>query len=333
MGAILLALLLSGPALTDDRDQQSLLRALENQERHLESKVGMRYRLGDRSVTGQQLLATTREFREVVRDYWGTPRFQQEITRRFDILPGVSTYFTGYYLPLLDARRHKTGQFVYPLYALPVSGRGYSRQQIEAGALAGKGLEIAWVNDPIKRYSLMVQGSGMLRFEDGRVVNVNYAGSNGHPYRSLGKLFMQWGLLSEETLSWQRIRDYLTANPEKREPIFNHNPSYVYFKIQGGGPYGVLQGVPLTPGRSIATDKRVYPGGGLAYIEFPEPIVGKDGKLEGFRQTGRFVLDQDTGGAIRGPARCDIFMGGGDEAAEMAGYLKHYGQMRYLVKK
>lgn len=333
MGAFLLALLLSGPPLTDDGDQQSLLHALDRQEQHLESKRGMRFRLGDRQVSGLQLLETARAFRSVVREFWGTPRFQQEVEKRFEVLPPVQTYFTGYYLPMLEASRHKRGKFVYPLYRLPASGRNLSRQQIEAGALAGKGLEIAWVDDPIKRYSLMVQGSGMLRFDDGQIVNVNYAGANGHPYRSLGKLFIQWGLVSEETLSWQRIRDFLTANPHKRESIFNHNPSYVYFRIQEGGPYGVLPGVPLTPGRSIATDKRVYPGGGLAYIEFPEPIIGRDGKLDGFRQTGRFVLDQDTGGAIRGEARCDIFMGGGEEAAERAGYLKHHGRMRYLLKR
>jgi membrane-bound lytic murein transglycosylase A len=166
----------------------------------------------------------------------------------------------------------------------------------------------------------MVQGSGLLQFPDGRVVNINYAGSNGFPYQSLGRIFIDEGLLTEETLSWQAIRAYLQVHPEKRDAYFNRNQSYCFFKLNNGGPFG-LSRIPLTAGRSIATDKRRYPAGALAYLSVPEHHIG------------RFVIDQDTGGAIKGKARVDLYLGGGSQAEELAGVLKHPGDLTYLLVK
>lgn len=307
-------------AWTDDQSRESLLLAIDRQVRDLKRLPAARVRLGGRWTTRRVLLQTLTTFAAVVRRSYGTPDFAKEIERRFDLCREGKAYVTGYYLPLLEARHERGGAFVYPLHRLPAKDRHYTRAQIEAGALAHRGLELAWVSDVFARYSLMVQGSGLLHFPDGQTVNVNYAGSNGFPYKSMGKLFIAEGLLTEETLSWQAIKAYLQAHPEQRDRFFNRNQSYCFFKVSAGGPYG-LSRIPLTPGRSIATDKNRYPAGALAYLQVPEHAIR------------RFVLDQDTGGAIKGKARVDLFLGGGDAAEDLAGRLKHPGELTYLLVK
>jgi membrane-bound lytic murein transglycosylase A len=308
------------PAWADDQSQTSLLQAIQRQKQDLQGQPGTRVRLGDRWTTRGTLLQTLHAFEAVVRAHYGKPTFAGEISRRFDVLREGEAYVTGYYLPLLEARRERTGEFVYPLHRYPDKDRHYTREQIEKGALAKRGLELAWVKDPIARYSLMVQGSGLLRFPEGRIVNVNYAGSNGFPYTSMGKLFIAEGLLTEETLSWQAIKAHFLAHPEQRERYFNRNQSYCFFKLSEGGPFG-LSRIPLTAGRSIATDKARYPAGALGYLTVPEHGIA------------RFVLDQDTGGAIKGKARVDLYLGGGEAAEDLAGRLKHPGELTYLLLK
>jgi membrane-bound lytic murein transglycosylase A len=305
---------------SDNQDKASLLVAIDRQIRDLQKLPAAKVRLGSRWTTRQAMLQTLRTFADVVRQYHGKPDFAKEIDRRFDVCREGAAYVTGYYLPLLEARRERGGAFIYPLHRLPEKDRHYTRAQIEGGALAKRGLELAWVSDVFARYSLMVQGSGLLRFPDGHVTNVNFAGSNGFPYTSMGKLFIAEGLLTEQTLSWQAIKAYLQAHPERREAYFNRNQSYCFFKVSDGGPYGLAR-IPLTPGRSIATDKSRYPAGGLAFLSVPEQGIS------------RFVLDQDTGGAIKGKARVDLYLGGGSAAEDLAGRLKHPGELTYLLLK
>lgn len=320
MLAFLTAVALQWPTFTDDLDKASLLKAVAHQEQDLLKQPKQALVMADRKVTTADLLRSLRLFRQVVQQHHGKPSFDLELRRRFQLVDVGGAYVTGYYLPLLDASWRREGAYVYPLYRFPGADRRYSRQQIEAGALAGRGLELAWVKDPIARYSLMVQGSGLLRFADGQMRHVNYAGSNGFAYQSLGKIFLAEGKLTDETLSWQAIRDYFLANPHERETYFNRNASYSFFKLSDGGPYG-LSRIPLTPGRSIATDKRHFPAGGLGYISIPSQGIS------------RFVLDQDTGGAILGRHRVDLYLGGGEAAADLAGRLKHDGQLYFLLAK
>jgi membrane-bound lytic murein transglycosylase A len=305
---------------TDDQDKDSLLLAIQRQIQDLQGQPDARIKLGERGTTRRTLLRTLQAFAAVVRDHHGKPSFAKAIQQRFQVTREGAAYVTGYYLPLLQAREQRTGEFIYPLHRFPAKDRHYPRAAIENGALAHRGLELAWVSDPFARYSLMVQGSGLLQFPDGRVVNINYAGSNGFPYQSLGRIFIDEGLLTEETLSWQAIRAYLQVHPEKRDAYFNRNQSYCFFKLNNGGPFG-LSRIPLTAGRSIATDKRRYPAGALAYLSVPEHHIG------------RFVIDQDTGGAIKGKARVDLYLGGGSQAEELAGVLKHPGDLTYLLVK
>ena len=183
----------------------------------------------------------------------------------------------------------------------------FSRHEIdELGLLNGKGFEIAWAKDPVDLFFLHIQGSGLLQLQDGRVLQLNYAASNGLPYTSIGKVLLDQKRIREEEVSMQSLRRYLGDHPEQRDRIFAKNKRYIFFRIVEEGPIGNL-GVPLTAGRSIATDKRLFPKGALALMVTQRPILNSKGALVGWEPFSRFVLNQDTGSAIRGKRRVDLF--------------------------
>jgi len=288
------------------------------------------------------------------------------IAARFDIIPSsaapseADVLFTGYYQPVIEASLAPGDGFDYPIYAVPadlvaqnqndagVSSGGeiklgrivegalvpyYSRREIDQlGVLRGRNLELAWVKDPIDLFFLHIQGSGLLRLRDGREVTVGYAAQNGLPYRSIGRLLIDNGKVSKEEMSMQRLHQYLTENPAEQDEVFAYNESYVFFRLIEGGPPGSL-GVPVTAGRSIATDARRFPRGAPALVQTEIPIIGAQGDLAGWRPITRFVLNQDTGGAIRGPQRADYFFGTGNEAGALAGYMNRQGRLYFLVLK
>lgn len=353
-------------AIADDGDPAALAQSLARTRAYLDALARPTIKLLDREVSVERLRATARRFSELVETQWGTPAFAEALRAEFEwvAMPGAEgdgrVLFTGYHLPLLEAREKPDATFRFPLYAPPedmirfdlgafrpslagqaltarVDGRRllpyHSRAEIDdGGALRGRGLEIAWVNDELARYSLMVQGSGMLRFEDGRVVNVNYAAQNGHVYASLGKALIKDGKIPQDRISMPAIEGYFKAHPDQLRPYLNRNPSYVFFRLQPDGPFG-SSGISLTPGRAIATDKRLFPAGAIAYLEYPRARFAPDGTVSEWQSGSRFVVDQDTGGAILGPGRIDIFWGGGEEAARLAGTLNGHGRAHYLLLK
>jgi membrane-bound lytic murein transglycosylase A len=168
--------------------------------------------------------------------------------------------------------------------------------------------------------------------EDGSEVRVNYQTKNGHPYRSIGGYLIQKGLLTKEEVSMQSIRRWLDENPDRMREVFNHNPSMVFFKEGDKGPIGCYS-VPVTPYRSIATQKRLFPACGIAFITTEKPAETKDGEVISWEPFGRFVMNQDTGGAIVGPGRVDLFTGHGDDAELTAGHMKQPGSLYFLVLK
>ena len=207
----------------------------------------------------------------------------------------------------------------------------YSRREIDqAGALRGRGLEIAWLKDPVDIFVLQIQGSGLLQLADGRRLHVGYAAQNGRPYRSIGRLLIDQQKIANEEMSMQRLRRYLAEEPQERDEILFYNESYVFFRLLDDGPLGSL-GVPLTPGRSLATDARLFPKGALAFIATEKPVLDDNGGLSGWQPIARFVLNQDTGGAIRGLQRGDIFFGGDGAAAGEAGYMNRQGNLYFLM--
>ena len=261
--------------------------------------------------------------------------------------------FTGYYQPVIEASLTPSEEYRYPIYALPSDliaqqldgekrlGRienevlvpYYSRREIDQlGVLRGRDLEIAWVKDPIDLFFLHIQGSGLLRLADGREVTVGYAGQSGLAYRSIGRLLIDTGKVPKEEMSMQRLRRYLIDYPAEQNEIFAYNESYVFFRLSDDGPFGSL-GVPVTAGRSMATDSRLFPRGALALAQTDIPIVGASGELAGWRPMMRFVLNQDTGGAIRGPQRADYYFGTGETAGALAGYMNRQGRLYFLVLK
>ena len=209
----------------------------------------------------------------------------------------------------------------------------YTREEIDGGGvLSGKKLELAWV-DPIDAFFLQVQGSGAVRFSDGREIRLGYAAKNGHPYVGIGKLL--YDQIPKEEMTMHRLDNHLRSLPEDemREILFK-NPSYVFFRKLEGRPL-THSGTEVVNGRTIATDKSYYPKGTLAYMEFTKPAFSDEFSREPntWEKTSRFVLDQDTGGAIKGPHRVDLFWGKGEQAGQHAGVLKNWGKLYYLVPK
>lgn len=262
---------------------------------------------------------------------------------------------TGYYEPLLQGSRTRTRVYRYAVYRRPADlltidlgslyeelkgkrlrgrlkgGRRvvpyFSREEIDNGNNPLKGSEIAWVSDPVGLFFLHIQGSGRIRFQDGSEIAVGYSDQNGHPYYAIGRRLIAIGDINEEDISLQSIRDWLRNNPDDAVNLLNRNPSYVFFTVrekQKSGPIGTL-GVPLTPERSIAVDRRVVRLGLPVWLDTTLP--GSDEKIP-YR---RLVFAQDTGGAIRGTVRADLFWGNGPRAEENAGRMRQPGSLYVLM--
>ena len=209
----------------------------------------------------------------------------------------------------------------------------YSREEIDGqGVLQGKRLELAWV-DPVDAFFLQVQGSGTVRFPNGKELRLGYAAKNGHPYVGIGKLL--YHKIPKEEMTMQALDKHLRSlSTEEMQKILFQNPSYVFFRVIEGRPV-THSGAEVVDGRTIATDKSFYPKGTLAFLEFPRPTFSDEfsTRPNTWVTTSRFVLDQDTGGAIKGPHRVDLFWGTGEDAGQHAGVLKDWGKLYYLVPK
>lgn len=241
---------------------------------------------------------------------------------------GTDMLFTGYYEPELKGARYRGGPFQYPIYALPDEAREgpwLARAELEqTGAMAGRNLELAWLADPVDVYFLQVQGSGRIRLDDGTAMRVGYAGKNGHPYRSVGKEMIRQGLLDEHSVSADGIRDWVRANGDAGLQLLHHNPSYVFFREVSRvpadrGPLGAMNRS-VTAGRSLAVDPDYTPLGAPVWIE-----------KQGRTPMRRLMVAQDTGAAIKGAQRADIFFGTGPVAGKEAGTIRDGGRMVVLM--
>lgn len=236
--------------------------------------------------------------------------------------------FTGYYEPELNGSAVQTPRFAWPLYRMPPElqeGMVYrSRAEIEAGALRGRGLEIAWIDDPVEVFFLHIQGSGRVKMTDGSVIRLGYAGRNGHAYRSVGQELVRRGLFQPHQVSAQVIKAFVRRNPALGAELLNHNPSYVFFRklkklAPELGPIGAM-GRSITPLRSVAVDPAYVPLGAPVWIE-----------KGGAQPLNRLMVAQDTGGAIKGAQRADIFFGYGPAAGEAAGVVRDGGRLVQLL--
>ncbi len=226
--------------------------------------------------------------------------------------------------PILRGRLQENGKVV-PYY---------SRTEIDyEDKLKGRDLELLWVDDETDRFFLQIQGSGLVRLENGDTVMVGYSAANGQPYRSIGGWLIRQGLLTRAEVSMPTIRAWLKTHPERREEVFKVNPSYVFFhKLKTKAALGCYQ-VPVTAHHSIATDRKVFPGGALALVATEKPIFSPAGELTGWRRHQQLVLNQDTGGAIKGPFRVDLYCGADQAAEQMAGVMKQHGRLFFFVPR
>ncbi|MBF0140139.1 MAG: MltA domain-containing protein [Magnetococcales bacterium] len=266
---------------------------------------------------------------------------------------------TAYYEPLLHGSLKRSKKYRFPLYKRPpdleevnvadwrsdpkgkrVIGRKvkgkmvpyYDRADIDRHKrLEKRGLELVWVDNELDAFFLQVQGSGRVLLDNGQTMRVGYHCTNGHPYRSIGKLLIEEKQISKEDMSLPSLRTWLQQHPDQITRVFEYNPSYVFFRKMSGEPQGNTA-VPLTPGRSVATDHRLFPKGAPGLLKTSLPILAADKKtVTGWRKEIRFVVNQDTGGAIAGPGRVDLFTGFGDEAESIAGIMKSEGSSLYFI--
>ena len=239
--------------------------------------------------------------------------------------------FTGYYEPVLRGSLRRDSKYKYAVYQKPkdlVDGQPYlGRRRIIDGELSRKGLAIAFVDDPVDLFFLQIQGSGRIILEDGRIIRVGYDAKNGCPYRALGKYMIDNGIMKKGEITADKIKDWLRANPDKANDVMNYNPSYVFFRVLKTDPIGA-QGVPLIPEASLAVDKKFVPYGTPIWLETTLPDTGK-----GEKEYNKLLIAQDTGGAIKGPVRGDVFFGRGNRAAKLASFMKQKGEYYLLLPK
>lgn len=350
----------------DDLDLSSLERAIDRSLLYYSRIRKPSFYFGDREIPVSELKASLAAFREIIRSADPDEVKLKRIREGFEFIPSPgqdgrgTVIFTGYYVPVLEGSRVRTDRYRYPLYRKPddlvvvspqkrnsrngnepLIGRMergelvpyYTRDEIDRqGVLAGRRLEFVWVDDQVALYSLHVQGSGKIRLTDGRTIMVSYALANGRPFRSLSRALIEKGRMSAQEVSYPRVQQYLRDNPGELGDLFSYNDRYIFFREVEHKALGSLE-VPVTSGRTIATDPDVFPKGALAFIRTRKPVFDASGQISRWVPFSRFVLNQDTGAAIRGPGRADLFCGEGPEAERLAGSFSERGEIYILIRK
>lgn len=314
------------------------------------------YNLCDRRVSVAELQDTLTELSRLWKSTGGGANFLRQAAKEFELLAlrvggkEKKVLLTGYFEPLVEGALARDEQFAYPVYALPVDlvQRGdevgrlaegqlvpyWTRGEIEDGNLLA-GQELVFLNDPVEAFILQVQGSGRVRLRDGSVRRIQYAAKNGRPYRSIGKLLATRGAMPLNQVSLPAIGAYLKAHPEETKEVLHYNESYVFFRwgdAEQCGPLGCL-GEPLVPGRSAAMDKECFPPGIPAFLVGQKPKFTSDDKIAGWTKMRRLIFSHDSGSAIRGPGRVDMFLGYGARARAAAGVMKGQTRLYFLLKK
>lgn len=355
------------PTLTDDLDRASLQQALQRSLEYARRLPPDRtLPFGDRQISAHILIQTLEAFQQVLATTATPMALHKALQERFEIVqsPGRDErgdiLCTGYYEIELEGSLVPSTAFPYPVYKRPpdlpdvdttpsaqrTSGARlsmpapqskeegyYTRREIDGeGKLRGRGLELFWLRNPVDGFFLHVQGSGQIRLPNGQVRRVQYAASNGHPYYSVGRLLLEEGRVPREAMSLQGLRRYFRDHLEETTRVLHRNPRYIFFRQTEQVPQGNL-GVNLVPGRSIATDQRLFPPGGLAFVQMQQPVFNAKGEITTWQPAARFVFNHDTGSAITGPGRLDLFWGHGPRAEMAAGHMQHAGTLFFLLKR
>lgn len=304
-------------------------------------------------ITHQRAIATLQAMKQLVAKARQTGlNWAVVIPQMFDVYQSVGApnvdntaytgqvLFTGYFTPIYDASLTRQGLYQWPLYKRPASlppddesttrpaQKYYTRAQIMARPSPLAGQELIWLKSRWETYVITVQGSARLRLPNGQMYEIGYAGNNGYDYTSPGRQMLADGVISKDQLNLKGLAAYFQSHPQDMDKYLTLNQRYVFFTERPGGPFGSLN-VPVTPMATIATDKSVYPRAMPAWLDVPIPTsaAGNPQPFHGF------MLDQDTGGAIRAAGRCDIYMGVGPAAEQIAGHQLHAGRLYYIALK
>jgi len=351
----------SGPALVDDLELRGLEIALTRSLSYLHAlPADTRYKVAGEVVPVQRLINSARHLHGLLQARPGPEALSRQIGRDYDLVrlcgqPGSSPprlLVTGYYQPVFTGSLTPTPPFAYPLHRVPddlvvAVGKGnkpavgradrgrvvpyWTRGEIEQGQLL-RGAELVWLRDPFDAFVLHVQGSGVIRLPDGSVRGVHYAQSNGRAYSSIGKHLVDAGRMRLADVTMDSLRRYIEQHPAERDQILQTNDAYIFFHWSEPGPAVGSLGRELTAGRSVAADQRWYPPGAVVFLDSRRPVMD-NGEVAEWREMHRLVTVQDTGSALVGPGRMDVFWGTGDQAGQEAGQMKEDGDACLLLLK
>ena len=332
------------PRFEDDYNRDTLLRSIDYSLEYFKRVKTNPHGFRMAGFSHQNLENSLKVFREGFLRCHSAKEINEFIVRNFRVFQAIGkayegrVHFTGYGTPIYDGSLTPTGAFRYPLYKKPADFKKpyNTRREIEERNLL-KGNEIVYLKSKLDAYLIHVQGSGQINLPSGEKVYVGYDADSGHTYTSMGRLLVMDRKIPEEDLTLSTLISYFDQHPTELDSYLKKNDRYIFFKrVNHAIPYGSI-GVPVTPMRSIATDKKVFPAGGLAFAVI-EPRKAK--KSWRFWKKGKseieksfFALDQDTGSAIETPARADVYFGIGDQAMHEAGDLNAYGRLYYLLKR
>jgi membrane-bound lytic murein transglycosylase A len=350
--------------LRDDGDLAALAQAVNTSIRYWQGQpAGRQVQACGQSYSAGDFLATLEHFRTLLTTL-APGELPAAVGRAFTLCPEADgplaeeILVTGYYQPRFKGRLVREAPFVYPVYRLPpdliqaetYTAQGVTRQvgRLEGGRLVPywtraeietkdllQGNALCYLADPVEVFLLQVQGSGLVELADGTLRQLLFAGSNGRPYRSIGRLLADEGRLPLAEVDMPRIRRYLREHPADCQRILHYNERYIFFRIcestPGTGPVGSM-GAVLTPGRSVALDQDLFSVGGLYFLQTERP-VDTPGSPTQWQPMTRFVLHQDTGAAIKGVKRLDFFWGSGEYPERAAGLMKQSGRLYLLMRK
>lgn len=343
------------PFFIDEGPPQALLTAIDRHISYLNERPQEHQLLPSVSATNRELVQSLTAFRSILSRSPDPVELNRLIRDHFSIFQSTGRnaakemLVTGYYEPIFNGSLTRTERYRFPLYGVPDSlvqqqdpakvGRVdesgslvpyWTRAEIESADLL-QGGELAYLQNRLDAYLLQVQGSGRIRLPDGQVRSLHYAASNGHQYNSLGKLLVDQGVMPRSAVSIESIRAYFDDHPESLEPMLFHNPRYIFFDWgDDRGPRGSI-GQVLTAQRSIALDHDIFPTGAIGYLVSRHPVLDEDGAINHWKVFGRFVLPQDSGAAIKGAGRVDLFMGSDYYAEKAAGHMNETGSLFFLL--
>ncbi|SHO49694.1 murein transglycosylase A [Desulfopila aestuarii] len=352
------------PIFLDDGDRANLLECARIHTGYL-AKLPKSHQtnINGTRYSRDRLLDSMESFIDLLEQDLGQEAFSEQLRKNFTVIQAEGRrsrngemLVTGYYEPLIAGSLKRRPPYIYPLYRAPKSlittkdpktgkkkvGRigndgklrpFWTRAEIDSANQPLKGNELVYLKDPLDAFLLHVQGSGRVLLPDNSERSVRFSAHNGHDYKSIGKLLVDEGKLTLQQSSIPAIRRYLEQHPEDEQRVLNQNPRYIFFRWGSDEPPKGSLGRPLTAGRSIAIDRKALPDTLFGWLETSIPVINKQGIIVDWQISRRFVLPQDSGAAIKGPGRVDLFWGNGPFAEIAAGNMKQAGRLYFFVKK